>query len=634
MNVLATLGLLRNLRVLRLRGIGLTDEDFAIVSRAIGTRVRSLDLSNNALTDASSQYLLDRCMKETFIQPHLSRGPLAPVDAGHDHDIMNHFESQDLVSHLRRTLTNGFIGSLAIEEARDVGVTHLFLARNFITVEGVSGLIRSGRLQVLDIGELSSPIVPPLEIAATRGADDTHLLAVSKLTPILSEHAKRLKYLRTNYRILTQDVSEDPLPILRAELNGDLGCYGTATAHELPVTEHPAVELDYASTSVFELPADSTYPTELPAYSNSRRIRGSPDRAPVGLERPISGVSEQAPTVNFTSNTLNVDARAANAPELVIADAQMTPTSPLFPSSGNGNSCTTFASHNQHECLLPTMAVMGADPEVTSAMRVGTRSRHNSTYYTDDRRARLDLRYSQENRLHPGMIPQVHTLVLTDVPTSTADGELIRRIVRFISDAAEEALIARQRARHTYILPPGRSRATAEREYARSLFALKRIVFELAPPETTQKKVSSSWRAYPTKSSTEDKDSEAFWEAAAHDFSFFGDEECGLPGLEPGQRLPLVAMSGLELAPTRAVPPFEAQPTMASAPMLDVVGEIGKFRKDRKATYNNLLTLGEFEPEVEGWWPGDITVVRNSAVADQGELDCFGNRYESGWYYR
>tara|TARA_R110002003_G_scaffold288_10_gene18405 strand:- start:6146 stop:6826 length:681 start_codon:yes stop_codon:yes gene_type:complete len=226
------------------------------------------------------------------------------------------------------------------------------------------------------------------------------------------------------------------------------------------------------------------------------------------------------------------------------------------------------------------------------------------------------------------MIPKVHTLVLTDVPTSTTNKNLIIRLVQYIRDAAEEAAIARQRARHTYILPPGRSRATAEREYAHNLFALSRIVFEMAPPQAVSKKVSSSWRAYPTKSSTEDVDSEAFWEAATHDFSFFGDEECGLPDLEPGRTLPLTAMGGLELAPERAKPDIEFQPPM------DVVSEIAKFRKERKAAYNKLVSMGESEPDVQGYWPGDVTVVRKAADRAAGELDCYGNRYESGWYYR
>jgi hypothetical protein len=233
------------------------------------------------------------------------------------------------------------------------------------------------------------------------------------------------------------------------------------------------------------------------------------------------------------------------------------------------------------------------------------------------------------------MLPNVHTLVLTDVPTSTNDPNLIHRLIQYVKDAAEEASIARQRAKHTYMLPPGRSRNVAEREYARSLFALKRIVFEMAPPQVQHKKISTSWRAYPTKSSTEDADSEAFWEAATHDFSFFDDEECGVPTREPGRRLPLAAMSGLELAEHRpAPPPKPRRLEPVPPPQLDVIAEIGKFRRERKAAYNDLLIMGEADPDIEGYWPGDITVVRKPVDEDAGELDCYGNRYQGWGLYR
>ncbi len=128
-----------------------------------------------------------------------------------------------------------------------------------------------------------------------------------------------------------------------------------------------------------------------------------------------------------------------------------------------------------------------------------------------------------------------------------------------------------------------------------------------------------------------------FWQAAQHDFSFFSDdEECGLPTREPGRTLPLAAMSGLEVAETsNSVNP--TAPLVAPRklePVFDVVQEIGKFRRDRKAAYENLIRMGDLEPDVPGYWPGDITVLRVPVDAGAGELDCYGNRFESGWFYR
>jgi hypothetical protein len=93
-------------------------------------------------------------------------------------------------------------------------------------------------------------------------------------------------------------------------------------------------------------------------------------------------------------------------------------------------------------------------------------------------------------------------------------------------------------------------------------------------------------------------------------------------------------MSGLELAPEPREVPLKLRNTVASQPLLDVVGEIAKFRKERKAVYNNLVQMGVADPDVGGYWPGDVTVVRKALDEEAGELDCYGNRYESGWYYR
>ncbi|KAH9868480.1 hypothetical protein J1614_007552 [Plenodomus biglobosus] len=634
--VLTKLKFLLNLRVLRLQSLGLRDEDCSIIAQSVGTKVRSLDLANNNLTDVSARLLLDHCVKETVIRPYPSRGPLAPVDEGHSHGMVDDHESQDLVTHLRNTLTNGFIGSLAIEEGRDVGVTHLYLTRNAITVEGISGLLRSERLQVLDIGELPTVIASTPERYLAEDSEDMTLPGVSKLTPVLSQHAKRLRYLRVNYQIVTEDTCMEPTQVCRAELSGDLGRYTPTSGHELPAYECSTPELDSTATAVAELPADSMHPMELSAHPASH-LHPAENVPHADEEQPFLGATKPDPNINITSEpTFNVGDSAADAPDSVLIDSPSTPTSPRVYGSGTESLRMVQEHLDVHPSLSPIALVLGPGTEVVPKERFRKRSRHNSTYYTEDRRARLDFRQSQENRLHPGMLPQVHTLVLTDVPTATANKEVVGRIIQFIKDAAEEASIARQRARHTYILPPGRRRAIAESEYARSLFALRRIVLEMAPPEAAQQKISSSWRAYPTKSSTEDKDSEAFWEAAAHDFSFFGDEECGLPDLEPGQTLPLAAMSGLELAPAGLATRSESedQATIPVEPMVDVVEEIGKFRKDRKTAYNNLVMMGQVNPEVEGWWPGDITVVRRAAATDQGELDCYGNRYEAGWYYR
>ncbi|ORY02461.1 hypothetical protein BCR34DRAFT_605563 [Clohesyomyces aquaticus] len=626
--VLSKLKSLRNLRVLKLRGLGLKDSDFSIIASSIGTRVRSLDVSENHLTDSSARLLLDNCLREIDHGSNIHRSSISPVQHGRPLSEIDIFGTEDLDAHLRKKLTQGFVGSLAVEDARDMGITHLYLSKNAMSVEGISGLARSRRLQVLDIG---NPVVT-LQKPSNRLAGDKHeilgLPGVEKLTPILAEFAAaKLVYLRINYAILTEDSPIEQASSPRAELSGDLGTYRPSDAHELEALEPPQPELDSSENAVYELPGDTVQPTELSTstlptvnsqLAQNNRIYTEKTAEPTELKRM------RPPKIELTRDSPEIKRGPAYAPEPVADDVAISPISPITDASG-GLSPVGLSLDGALQS-----SIVGRDAEREPA----TRPRHNSTYYVEDLRARLDLRQSHENRLHPGMLPKVHTLVLTDVPNTSEDPEIPRRIIQFIKDCAQERDIARLRAKHTYALPPGRSRAIAEREHVRSLFALRRIILEMAPPQATPKKISTSWRQYPTKSSTEDADSEAFWEAATHDFSFFGEEECGLPNAEPGWQLPLAAMSGLMLAPHQPVPaPKPRQPNPDFAPVYDVVSEIANFRKDRKEAYHAAMQFVDHEPAVEGYWPGDISVVRKP-VAPDAEHDFYGNRFESGYLYR
>ena len=624
--VLSNLKYLRNLRVLNLEGLGLRDIEFSIIATSIETRVRSLNVSGNHLTDGSARLLLDHCLREIAIPPHVTRSPLPPVEHGQIGGDLDAHESEDLVGHLRQRLTKGFVGSLAIEEGRDVGITHLYLSRNSVTVEGISGLLRSKRLRVLDVGVLPAVLKKPVQSPYGDVDSNMNLPGVAKMTPVLSEFAAaKMKYLRINHQIVTEDAPVDTSLSPRAELHGDTGLYAPPDAFELEVIQQqfPTPELSSIGNAVFELPGHPGFPVELPASFPTE----------VSLVKQKEEQLVRTPSIKLMSETHEVKRGAAHAPVPVSLDLPVSPVGSLPSGNENQGPFVTRRSALDHLATLSPNSIHSHNNEVDHIG--GMRPRQNSTHYVEDRRARLKLRQSQENRLHPGMLPNLHTLVLTDVPTFTDDLNLVHRLIQYIKDAAEEASIAQHLASHTYMLPPGRSRNVAEREYARSLFALKRIVFEMAPPKVLDKKISTSWRAYPTKSSTEDADSEAFWEAATHDFSFFDDEECGIPTKQNGRSLPLAAMSGLELATTYTAPPSQPRRVEpAIQPQIDVIAEIGRFRRERKDAYSNLLEMGEVSPEVEGYWPGDITVVRKPVDTDAGELDCYGNRYQGWGLYR
>jgi hypothetical protein len=626
--VFSTLRLVPNLRVLKLRGLGLKDSDFASIAISIGTSVRSLDVRDNLLTDSSARMLLDHCVKDASQALSTQRRmPLTPVQGNWPSESYDNMGSEDLDRHLRAKLTYGFVGRLAIEYGHDVGVTHLYISNNQMTVEGISGLIRSKRLQVLDTGTLSQAFRRPRSLSIEECEDDFRMPGAEKLTQVLAECAsERMVYLRVNYAVVMEEAHVPPTSPQRAEMEGDLAVYRPEGAHELGPTKPLAPELDANETAVYELPGDTMQPQELPGDSPKTGDRSTPESVPSGdnvSESEISPITSHAPTIEVTlERNLEVRRGSASAPEPLHPDDPLSPISPLVDS---------------RQALSPLICSFEGrvrSPSLNSneGPQGSIYSHRTSTYYIEDRQSRLELRQSQEHCLHPGMLPKMHTLILTDVPTKTDRPEIARRLIQFIKDCAEEHEMAKLRARFTYILPPGRTRVVAEREYARSLFALRRIVLEMAPPPQPLKKISTSWRRYPTKSSTEDGDTEAFWDAATHDFSFFGDEECGLPDHEPGRHLPLAAMSGLIVASPTKKSTF--QPESQWAPKLDVISELSNYRKDRKAAFQAALERGEIDPTVEGYWPGDITVIRQPVGQPNGAVDYYGNRFESGYLYR
>ncbi|PVI02322.1 hypothetical protein DM02DRAFT_641326 [Periconia macrospinosa] len=622
-SVFSQLASLRNLRILKLSGLGLKDTELSNISSSIGVRVRSLDVSDNQLTDASARLLLENCMKEVQVrrQSHRAISPRSPVPYDRPNDELDDPSAEDLDGHLRKKLTKGFVGSLAIERAGEVGITHLYISKNYMTVEGVSGLLRSERLQVLDLGTLPSTLPYPHQ-SLSEEREELPLPGVEKLTPVLAQYASRkLIYLRTNYTIVTNDCPMDLSFSRGVELEGDPGLHTPSPIHEALAEAQLRTELDSQGPAVHELPGDYMQPEELPDLS----IAGIDKREQTCT--PIIEVSEDQSHRNSgllkSPNTLNHEGTCSAL------------LSPTLDATG-GLSPILMASDDK----VSICAVDNANDKISMQDNIDDkiaiqRSRHDSPQFAEDRRAQLELRQSQENRLHPGMLPKVQTLVLTGVPSQTHDETIAQRLIQFIKDCAEEVNIARLRANRTYMLPPGRNRKIAEQEYVRTLFALRRIVLEVAPPLSMPKKITSSWRAYPTKSSTEDADSEAFWEAATHDFSFFDDEECGLPTSEPGRGLPLAAMSGLMLDVRKPAAPAQVrQPEPAFKPMVDVIGEISKFRKEKKAAYDAALRSPDSEPLIEGYWPGTITVVRMQENPDAGSLDYYGNKFEAGYLYR
>ncbi len=84
--------------------------------------------------------------------------------------------------------------------------------------------------------------------------------------------------------------------------------------------------------------------------------------------------------------------------------------------------------------------------------------------------------------------------------------------------------------------------------------------------------------------------------------------------------------------------------------MVDVIAELATWRKQRKAAYETAMAqfsrftpraqedgqeVGELLPPfVEGYWKGEVKVVRNAAPKGRsGIVDVFGNYFEKGYLY-
>ncbi|ODH36272.1 hypothetical protein ACO22_02796 [Paracoccidioides brasiliensis] len=670
--VFAALSYLKHLQVLKLRGIGMKDADMEVVADSIQTRVRLLDVRNNLLTDASLRPLLQKC----FLPPEVE------MPSPTERDVKFHFEwarsmssfsnvlnadslkSEDFDVHLMKQLMIPLTGRSDPQDLSHVGITHLYISDNRLSVEGLGSLLKSTRLHVLDGGTVKSAGLmwkrkgfEPIIDNESHWVVGVRFPGAEKLIPALRRSAaNNLTYLRVHHAVVTEYTSSSSPEVVSP----------------ISLLQRSPVELDNLSTQVYELPGDGeAVRHELPDTSFQRPMPGW--RSNYGVRAPT---------------------RDHEIPEAV----------PLQPFS------------------LPSSS---SSPSV--------QSRTDRIQWLLERRPKP----SKDTALflHPSQTPHLRTLVLTDVPASVppSSSYIIYRLIGFITACADEALLATLQARSNYSLPPGCLRASAERQHARTLFSLERIILEITPVAKLDfSKGSASWNLHKhgrgpgsfSKSSTEDVDSENLWVAAENDFSFFSDEageECGVrdedvKGMDgdrdrnqdnasvnsprtveldstPSHHLETNESSqrSPQKHPLHPVPsPFLASPARAPAPLssphllpgvqqqqqqqpptsphheadIDVVAALAAFRKAKKAEYEELLRTerrrkctmsttsttaspariptsipprspmspspSTYPLYVEGYWKGEVKIVRNPMPKGRtgGVVDLYGNFFE------
>ena len=616
---------LRNLpllQVLKLRKIHLKDEDIEILAHSIGVRVRSLDVQGNHLTDHSVRTLLSNCFqvddRSNGSSGHMP-GPSSDLTledwpAGFvrpDPAVLDEFKDESYDDRFIRRLTTGIVSRLPYEDLPYSGITHLHIADNHLTVEGVAALVMSNKLYVLDAGTVNNgkPVNNPhSETFPSVDARYIGLPGAEKLTPVLAKCAQKLTSLRLHHAIVTERTpprDENPalamcelgIDTMKPELDGPM-------PSELDATP-PLYEMDNEDAQPrYELPGSSIYVMISPSIG----------------KKPALSEEESQPQPRRGS---------AFAPEVVEAEGTKDDVSPILTATGLG----PMAQAVNGVSSLGDSFSRESNAEASGAGNGNTEMQR--TLIERQRRELRSRRLDKPHGLFPGMLPKLRTLTLTDVPCFEKSRHTVDALIQFVRDCASETELADLQAR----LEPGPLRKSGHRQPSsshkrREIFALQRLVLEMAPsePSCVAKGITVSKYAKRTKSSTEDADSEAFWSAAENDFTFFdNDEECGLPSIEPNSYVPYASLNEKMTTPDS---PIDKSPALrrsaANEPLIDVVQELAKFRKERQALYEEAMKRGV--RHVEGYWPGEVKVIRGHHA--NGKADYYGNYFEQGGVYR
>lgn len=641
--VLKSLRNMTGLQVLKLRGISLRDEDVEVLARAISTRVRALDVRNNQLTDRSVRTLLYHSFspqREYDTSTFSSYGDRSPSLLHYlGADMLAIYRGEQYEGYLRKAFTTGFVDRLAIEDTPEsgTGITHLSISENHITVEGASGLLRSGRLHVLDIGLVKPNLADHPSFSQEDDLDNITLPGAEKLTPVLVEAAgQTLTFLRIDHRLITQEApGYDEAEVVPGHV-------------ELPDTSPTPLQTapaELPDTAIYELSADPPERFELTGDTIHFKVTPADDVPPYSseddlyramVERRGSAVAPEVVTSSQDEFNMAKERRGSEAaPEVLDLDSPH--------ESINSSLCPVSAFE---ELTLSPSLVSPVVPNATSSQTSTLPQRGRPRTYSSvvsERVTRVKTHLAQA-KFYPGVLPCLTTIVLTDVPPFSSTPSTGDRLVAFIHDCAEEARLAHMQAQLDYSAPPGRKFSqTALGSRARNLFPLQEIVLEMARDKPVKPKApASAWRHHGTKSVTQDHDSEALAAAADTDFSFFGEYDDDMPSLEPSNTVPFPAMSGLEVgvAPPPPVSPWDEEDEVETQPRLDVIAQVAAFRKAKKAAYQAVLACGETKPHIEGYWDGNVKVIRPSHVVnpmdqdDEVVADYYGNVFSNGGIYR
>lgn len=631
-NVLSKLQYLPLLQILKLRRVRLRDSDVEILAQAIGVRVRSLDVQGNYLTDHSVLTLLSSCFQTEDDESASPNGRLhassnLAVEDWHlgfvppDFKVLDEFRDESYDERLVRRLTSSVVSRLPYEDFPHSGITHLYIADNNLTVEGLTALVRSKKLRVLDAGSVEQSVLGPASEAspALSPFEVRHITlpGAEKLIPVLSEYARDLTSLRLHHSVVTEDapLRDESAPIAACELNARNAIHvvNGPVSSELGAA---VFELD-APPPLYELDTQEAEPRyELPR--NSTHIYISP---PSG-DKPSLSEEESEPEARRGSDFA--------APEALEHGDSVEEEGSVLLNTGSCAVAQAMNGFNNSE------GPRGVESENRQARRSGENKDAQRLLIEEQRQELRSSRLDKPRGLIPGMLPKLRILTLTDVPCYDSTSRVVDALVQFFKDCASEAKLADLEA--GLEIDPTRKRGERypkrNHHTAQEIFSLRLIALEMAPRALPgfPHNFPASRFANRTKSSTGDADSEAFWSAAENDFTFFdNDMECSLASTDTESYLPNSAPSEKTMMPnSQPIHPPTLQHREQIDTPIDVVQELVKFRKERKAASENAELRGALH--ADGYWPGGIKILRGNH--SDGKMDYYENHFNKGGVYR
>ncbi|KAI9675758.1 MAG: hypothetical protein M1817_001125 [Caeruleum heppii] len=209
---------LPRLLVLKLARLQLTDSHVEHVAGGLGTRVFSLDLRSNRLTDRSVQHLLDHC----FCPPDYNPDGTSRAEIFYDEGYRSN-SPRMWNPHRLPTLDDDDRCDKAADEQRNcmrewedydvhdpvelnlAGLTHLYLSANEVTSEGFDQLLRTERLRALDCGTVLLPDDDRPKPSNLSRQEFRQVFGALSLIPALRTHGCRraLRWLRINHHLVT-----------------------------------------------------------------------------------------------------------------------------------------------------------------------------------------------------------------------------------------------------------------------------------------------------------------------------------------------------------------------------------------------------------------------------------------------